>query len=155
MKIRIYHLHLMEDPDKANAYPSYGQVRSVSNAIGVFLQNVHCQRIDKHLHSQPYEDTTEDRINNRYRGKGVLIDETIGPVPKQGRYLLVLDVLMAGEETLLDKIVHAMDKEIQTKTKYLSSLVSYKSKPLEVPDNFYVAFHSVQELQEQTGVVVG
>jgi len=154
MKIRIYHLHLMEDPDKANAYPSYGQVRSIRNVIGGFLQSVHCQKIDKPLLSQPYEDTSEGRIHTRYRGKGVLIDETVGPVSKQGRYLLVLDVAMAGEETLLEKIVHAMDKEIQAKTKYLSSLVSCKSKPLEVPDNFYVTFHSVQELKEHTGMDV-
>ena len=155
MKIRIYHLHLMEDPDRLNPYPSYGLVRSVRNTIDVFVQSVHCQKIDKPRHSRPYEDTPEIMVYSRYRGKGVLIDETIGPVSKQGRFLLSLDVLMAGEELLLEKIVHAMDQEIQAKTKYLTSLLNCKSKLLDVPDNFYVAFHSVQELQEQNSTVVG
>ncbi len=153
MEIRTYHLHLMEDSDTLNPYPSARQVRAAACAVGALLQKVHCQKVDKPVYTRPYDDTEDVCMYDKFRGRGVLIDKSIGPVPTRGVYLLSLDVMIAGDEVLLEKLVRALDKEVRDKTDGLSMNVTERSVRLRVPDDFYLAYNSVKELLENTGVV--
>ncbi len=143
----------MEDSDTLNPYPSSAQVRAAACAVGVLLQKVHCQKVDKPVYSRPFDNSADVSMYDRFRGRGVLIDKTIGPVPTRDVYLLSLDVMIVAEETLLEKLIRAIDQQVREKTDGLSLSVTERSVPLRVPDDFYLAYNSVRDLLENTGVV--